>query len=440
MEFLGLNINQLIAITIFAISMIIIISEKVHRATVAICGAMLCLIFGVVQFSDPENPASYGDRFDSIIDVNTLGVLFGMMLFVAVIKQSGIFEFLAIKCAKLACGNPWRIMLLLIILTSVLSAFLDNVTTVLLIGPVTLKLCKLLKINPIPFFITQIIASNIGGTSTLIGDPPNIMIGSAANLSFVSFILIDGPCVLILLVIIITIFYFFYGRSLKVDEKNKKYIMSIKEHTQIKSTYLLNLSITMIVVIIIAFMFHDQLGLKSSIVAIVGAGVMLLLSRADIKSALSDVEWTTLTFFAGLFVIVGGLKQTGVISLIAKWLISITNENVFVLMLVLLFASAIISSILDNIPFVATLLPIITAMDSTIDVAPLWWAVSLGACLGGNGTLIGASANVVLSDISNKNGYPISFIDYTKVGFPIMLITVFIAGIYMIVRYSTIGF
>lgn len=438
-----MGFEQILAIAIFAIAMIVIMSEKIHRSTIAIVGAMLVIILGLVQFSDPTesaDAATNAARIDAIVDFNTLGVLFGMMLFVAVVKLSGIFEYLAIKSARIAKGNPWSIMVIFVILTAVLSAFLDNVTTVLLIGPMTLTICKLLKLNPVPFLITQILASNIGGTATLIGDPPNIMIGSAANLSFADFLFIDGPCVIVILVVVIIMFRFMYGKKMKVSKKDKQKIMEMDEKKEIKSKYLMNLSIIMIALIILFFMFHDQLGLKSSYIAIAGAGVMLLLSKQSVEKALLDVEWTTLSFFFGLFIIVGALKETGVITMLAQALVDITNQNVFVLMLVLLVGSAVISSFLDNIPFVATMLPIITAMQGQIDVMPLWWAVSLGACLGGNGTLIGASANVVLSDISKKNGYPISFMQFTKVGFPIMLVTIAISAAYMILRFYTIGF
>lgn len=330
--------------------------------------------------------------------------------------------------------------MLFIILTAVLSAFLDNVTTVLLIGPMTLTICKLMKQNPVPFFLTQILASNIGGTATLIGDPPNIMIGSAANLAFADFLMIDGPCVLVILVVVIVMFYFMYGRKMEVHKDDRAKIRTMDANKEIKSKYLMTLSVIMIFVVIVAFMLHDALGLKSSIIAMSAAGLMLLLSGASVEKALLDVEWTTLSFFAGLFVIVGALKETGVIAMLAQALVDATGGDVFILMLVLLVGSAVISAFLDNIPFCATMLPIIAAMQGTLDVTPLWWAVSLGACLGGNGTLIGASANVVLSDIAKKNGYSITFMQFTKVGFPIMLVTVAIAAAYMSLRYFTIGF
>ena len=421
-----MDVSQIGAVAVFVVVMITIMTEKLHRSLAAITGAMIVLALHVMPF----------DAAMEHIDFNTLGVLLGMMLFVSVVKLSGVFEFLAIKCARLAKGDPWKIMLLFVLLTAVLSAFLDNVTTVLLIGPMTLTVCKLLDVNPIPFFMTEILASNIGGTATLIGDPPNIMIGSAAGYSFFDFILYDAPAVAIILVAILGVFYALYGRKMNVDDEHKARIMELDEHAQIKNRRLLKQSVVMTALVVVGFMAHGALGLESCIIALGAAGIIMLISGESIEEALSNVEWTTLSFFAGLFVIVGALAETGVIGMLANGLIDATGGNVFITMLVLLIGSAVISSFLDNIPFVATMIPILLAMESTgMDVTPLWWAVSLGACLGGNGTLIGASANVVLSDISKKHGYEITFAKFFKTGFPIMLLTILIAGVYLVVRF-----
>ena len=421
-----MDVSQIVAVAVFVVVMITIMTEKLHRSLAAITGAMIVLALHVMPY----------DAAMEHIDFNTLGVLLGMMLFVSVVKLSGVFEFLAIKCARLAKGDPWKIMLLFVLLTAVLSAFLDNVTTVLLIGPMTLTVCKLLDVNPIPFFMTEILASNIGGTATLIGDPPNIMIGSAAGYSFFDFILYDAPAVAIILVAILGVFYALYGRKMNVDDEHKARIMELDEHAQIKNRRLLKQSVVMTALVVVGFMAHGALGLESCIIALGAAGIIMLISGESIEEALSNVEWTTLSFFAGLFVIVGALAETGVIGMLANGLIDATGGNVFITMLVLLIGSAVISSFLDNIPFVATMIPILLAMESTgMDVTPLWWAVSLGACLGGNGTLIGASANVVLSDISKKHGYEITFAKFFKTGFPIMLLTILIAGVYLVVRF-----
>ena len=419
-----MGFEQIFAIVIFLLAMTLIVSEKVHRTVVALAGAMILIIAHVLDFETAIHH----------IDYNTLGVLFGMMLFVAVVRQSGLFEFLAIKTAKIAKGDPWLIMVLFAILTAVLSAVLDNVTTVLLIGPMTLTICEILEIDPMPYFLVEIMSSNIGGTATLIGDPPNIMIGSAAGYSFADFIMVDAPVVLVIMALVIIAFYFMYGRKLHVTDDKKAQVMELEP--AFEDVRLMRISVGILILVIIGFMIHGKLGIESSVVAISAAALILLISGRDVTKALSHVEWTTLAFFAGLFIIVGGMVETGTIDSLANGLIDITNGDVFLTMLVLVFASAVVSSFLDNIPFVATMIPILLAMEATgMDVTPLWWAVSLGACLGGNGTLIGASANVVLSDISAKHGHPITFIQYLKVGFPVMIGTVIVAALYLVVRF-----
>ena len=418
--------TQIIAIVVFVVVMVAIVTEKIHRALAAVVGAMVLLILHVVSF----------DAAMEHVDFNTLGVLLGMMLFVAVVKLSGLFEYLAIKCARLAKGNPWLVMVLFVCLTAVLSALLDNVTTVLLIGPMTVTVCRLLDLDPLPFFLAEIMASNIGGTATLIGDPPNIMIGSAAGYSFVDFVLYDTPAALLSLAVMLALFYLLFGRKLHVDDAHKDALAGLDEREQIKNPVLLRQSVVMIALVVVGFMAHGSLGIESCVVALTAAGVLMLISGERIEEALAHVEWTTLVFFAGLFIIVGALSEVGVIGMLAQALIDVTGGSTFVAMLVLLFASAIVSSFLDNIPFVATMIPILLSMEATgMDVAPLWWAVSLGACLGGNGTLIGASANVVMSDISRKNGHVITFAHFFKVGFPTMLATVAVSAIYLIVRF-----
>jgi Na+/H+ antiporter NhaD/arsenite permease-like protein len=417
---------QIISIVIFVGVFALIFSEKVHRTSAALAGAVLLWITHVITF----------DQGMEEIDFNTLGVLTGMMLFVAVAKQSGIFEYMAYKAAKLAKGDPWKIMMYFIIVTAVCSAFLDNVTTVLLIAPMTFTICKILDENPVPFFMTQILASNVGGTATLIGDPPNIMIGSGAGLTFADFIKYDGIVCVIILIAFIAIFYFIYGRKLSSTPEARAIVMELNEQDAIKDKGLMHKSVGMIIIVIVAFMLHGQLGLESSMIALAAAAIMLIIGGQDIEEMILGVEWTTIGFFAGLFVVVGGMVQTGVIDMLAQALIDVTGGDPIVAMLVILFASAVISSILDNIPFTATMIPIILYMGSQgMDIWPLWWALSLGACLGGNGTLIGASANVVLSGISTREGYPITFMNFLKVGFPMMLVSVVIAAIYLMVRF-----
>ena len=419
--------TQIIAIVIFLVTMAAIMTEKLHRTVAAVAGALLLILTGVLSV---ESGFSY-------VDLNTLGVLIGMMLFVAVVKNSGIFEYIAIKAAKIAKGRPWPLMVLFALITAVLSAFLDNVTTVLLIGPMTLAITSMLRINPIPFFMTQIMASNIGGTATLIGDPPNIMIGSAAGLSFTDFITNTGVAVLFVLAATIVCFYFIYGRKLHVEPEAMDSILQLDENKAIKDRSLLIKSVVMILLVVFGFVFHSQLHLESCTIALTAAAVMLLIGRQDVEEIVAGVEWTTILFFTGLFIVVGGLQETGVIQILANGLMDLTEGHMTLTILLILWVSAIVSSFLVYIPFVATLIPLILTMQSSgVDVTPLWWAVSLGACLGGNGTLIGASANVVLSGISNRHGFPITFASYFKVGFPLMLVSVAISTVFLLLRFT----
>ncbi len=420
--------NEIISIVIFLLVMVAIVSEKVHRAAASLAGAVILLVTHVLTV----------DSAIEHVDVNTIGVLVGMMLFVAVVKNSGLFEYIAIKSAKLTHGKPWAIMAVFAIITAALSAFLDNVTTVLLVGPMTLAITSILKVNPVPFLLTQILASNMGGTATLIGDPPNIMIGSEAGLGFADFILNTAPAVVIIMAASLLCFYLMFGRKLKVSNDAMQAVMELDENRAIKDKSLLIKSVVMIGLVVIGFMFHSSLGMESCTIALLAAVIMMIVGKQDVEDVIMGVEWSTILFFIGLFVVVGGMEETGVIDQLATLLIGMTGGNMMLTMLIILWVSAIVSSVLDNIPFVATLIPMILAIqaESGMDVTPLWWALSLGACLGGNGTLIGASANVVLSGISNKNGYPITFMSYLKVGFPMMILSVAISMVYLLLRFA----
>lgn len=420
--------NEIISIVIFLLVMVAIVSEKVHRAAASLAGAVILLVTHVLTV----------DSAIEHVDVNTIGVLVGMMLFVAVVKNSGLFEYIAIKSAKLTHGKPWAIMAVFAIITAALSAFLDNVTTVLLVGPMTLAITSILKVNPVPFLLTQILASNMGGTATLIGDPPNIMIGSEAGLGFADFILNTAPVIVIIMAASLLCFYLMFGRKLKVSDDAMQAVMELDENRAIKDKSLLIKSVVMIGLVVIGFMFHSSLGMESCTIALLAAVIMMIVGKQDVEDVIMGVEWSTILFFIGLFVVVGGMEENGVIDQLATLLIGMTGGNMVLTMLIILWVSAIVSSFLDNIPFVATLIPMILAIqaESGMDVTPLWWALSLGACLGGNGTLIGASANVVLSGISNKNGYPITFMSYLKVGFPMMILSVAISMVYLLLRFA----
>lgn len=417
--------TQFISIIIFSAVILSIITEKIDRTVAAISGAVLMIITNVLTL----------DKSISYIDFNTIGVLLGMMIVVSIVKNSGLFEYIAIYTAKKSKGNPWRIMVYFILITAILSALLDNVTTVLLVGPMTIVICQILKVNPVPFLMTEIIASNVGGTSTLIGDPPNIMIGSAANLSFSDFIINLGFVVIVILISLIICFKLIYKKEIN-NGTNEVAITSLDENKAIQDKPLLYKSIVVLFLILLGFIFHSKLNIESSIVALSGACIMLVIGKQDAGEIINSVEWSTIIFFIGLFIVVGGISESGVIKNLASYLIELTNGNTTYTMCIILWVSAIISSFLDNIPFVATLIPLILTMQAQgMNVMPLWWATSLGACLGGNGTLIGASANVVLANIGEKHGYDISFKKYFRLGFPVMLLTIFISTIYLLLRY-----
>mgnify|MGYP000928457917 FL=1 len=418
---------EVIAIVVFVVVIGLIISEKVNSAAAALAGAMALVITGVMN----------GQKALSYIDFNTIGVLVGMMMLVAVIRQSGLFEYVAIKAAKMVHGDPWKIMIAFILITAILSGILDNVTTVLLVGPMTIAIAKMLEINPVPFLMTQILASNVGGTATLIGDPPNIMIGSAANLSFVDFLKNTGVAVVLVIVFMIVMMRFVYKKEIEVEGLDTSKIMNLDPDKSITDKPLLIKGIVVIVLVILGFILHDQIGMETSVIALTAAAVMLLIGGVNVDNAIQDVEWTTIAFFMALFVVVGGLTETGVIKQVAAVIIERTAGHPVMMMLILLWASALLSSFLNNIPFIATLIPLVLALKADgMDAEPLWWAISLGACLGGNGTMIGASANVVLSDISTKHGYPITFKSYLRVGMPFMLGSVFISMVFLLVKYA----
>ena len=418
---------QIVALAIFVAVIGVIVSEKLHRAACALIGAMLLVLVGILE---PKEALGF-------VDFNTIGVLIGMMMFVAVVKNSGLFEYLAVKSAKISKGDPWRIMIAFMIITAVLSAFLDNVTTVLLIGPMTFSICQKLDLNPIPFLMTQIISSNVGGTATLIGDPPNIMLGSAADISFLQFVIYDGPIVVITMVVTILGFKLLYKKGLTVTPEKMDLIMQMDEGEMIKDRVLFIKSVIMIFLVAAAFLLHDTLELKTSVIALSCAALMILIGRQDVEETVHDVEWPTIVFFAFLFIVVGGLEKVGLIHMLAETLIEATGTHYVVLMIVILWVSAICSAILDNIPFVATLIPLILTMEAEgIDVWPLWWAVSIGACFGGNGTIIGASANVVLTGIAGRRGYPITFIDFMKVGAPMMFMSIILATGYLLLIFG----
>ena len=416
-----------IPITIFIVIYGIIISEKINRTAISLFGAVMMIVIGILNQKAAIKH----------IDFNTIGLLVGMMIIVNILKRTGIFEYLAIAAAKKANGDPWKILVLFSIITALSSAFLDNVTTILLVVPVTLVITDTLKTNPLPFMYTEILIANIGGTATLIGDPPNIMIGSATGLSFVDFIVNLSPVVIVITVVVLFLLKLIYKDFMKTTEENKLKIMTMDESIAIKDKVLLKKSLVVLFLTISGFMVHSLFNLESATVALAGAALLLVLSKIDPEEIFFEIEWSTIFFFIGLFILVGSLVEVGVIDTLAVKMLELTKGNLFVTTIAILWVSAIASAFLDNIPFVATMIPLIQSMTASgqLDATPLWWALALGACLGGNGTIIGASANVIVTGIMAKEGKPISFMGFMRIGFPMMIVSIIISTIYLILFY-----
>ncbi|EPY2307112.1 ArsB/NhaD family transporter [Clostridium sporogenes] len=412
---------------IFIIVYALIISEKVNRVVASLGGAAIMLILKLIT----------QEKAFLKIDFNTIGLLVGMMIIVNITKRTGVFEYIAIKAAKFSKGNPIKILILFSVLTAILSGLLDNVTTVLLIVPVTLVITKTLEIDPIPFLMCEIFASNIGGTATLIGDPPNLMIGSAAGLSFLDFVKNLAPVIIVILVVTLLGIRQLYKNSMKTSEEDKKKIMALDESKAIRDISLMKKCLTVLFLTLVGFLTHSYLGFESATIAIAGSAILLAISKIEPDEILQETEWGTIFFFIGLFIMTGVLEDVGIMEVLAQKTLSLTQGNLVMTGIFVLWISAIASAFIDNIPFVATMIPLIKAMGTMggMNIAPLWWALSLGACLGGNGTMIGASANLVVIGIAEKSGYKISFKDYFKLGFPVMLVSIIICTAYLLMFF-----
>ncbi|WP_239616275.1 ArsB/NhaD family transporter [Cohnella mopanensis] len=422
--------QAILALAIFLITYGMIIAEKIHRTIVAMLGGLLVVALGLV---------SVDSAIVHHIDFNTLGLLIGMMIIVSVTAKTGLFSYIAIVAAKKAKGEPVKILIALAAVTAVASAFLDNVTTVLLIVPVTFSITRQLKVHPFPFLFSQILASNIGGTATLIGDPPNIMIGSAVKeLTFMAFIDNLAPIVIIIMAVQLPLFVLLFRKKLRTSEEYKRGIMEMDESKLITDRPMLTRCLIILGLTIAGFFLHQTLHVESSVVALIGAFLLLLLAGEHaMEEAFTKVEWTTIFFFVGLFTLVGALVDTGIISDLAVKAIDLTGGNVAASSMLILWMSAIASAFMDNIPFVATMIPLIQEMGNmgVSNLEPLWWSLALGACLGGNGTLIGASANLITAGLAAKEGYPITFVKFLKYGFPLMLLSIVISSVYIYLRY-----
>jgi len=360
-----------------------------------------------------------------------------MMIMVNIIRETGLFQYLAIKAAKIAKGDPKKILILFALITAVASGLLDNVTTILLIVPVTLVIADILKLNPIPFIITEIMSANIGGAATLIGDPPNIMIGGATDLGFVDFIVNLLPLMTVILIITLAILLLIFRKSFVTDEKSKQEILALDEKKAIRDKTLVIKSLIVLFITITGFVLADVIGVETATIAIFGASLLLLISKIEPEDMLEKVEWTTIFFFGGLFILVGALVNIGLIDLLGENLLKITDGDIPITTMLVLWMSSIMSSFLDNIPYVATMIPLIHSISegSVAAYEPVWWALSIGACLGGNGTIIGASANVVSRGIAEKHGFKISFGYYIKIAFPLMILSIAISMVYLLIFY-----
>lgn len=424
-----MSTQAIIAVFVFLFTYAFIVTEKIHRTIIAMSGGILMVLLGIIG----QEKALHH------IDFNTLGLLIGMMIIVAITSETGLFNYIAIWSAKKVKGDPLKILIVLGTITALGSAFLDNVTTVLLIVPVTFSITRQLRVNPIPFLIVEVIASNIGGTSTLIGDPPNIMLGSAVKeLTFMAFIENLTAISFFILFVNIGILAFIYRKQLHTTPELKASLMDLDEKEEIIDKKLLRKSLLVLSLTILGFFLHQILHLESAIVALTGAFLLLLLTGEEyLDKAFLKVEWTTIFFFIGLFVLVSGLIETGVISLLADYSVHLTGGDVKSSSLLILWVSAIASAFIDNIPFVATMIPMIKDMGhlGITNLDPLWWSLSLGACLGGNGTLIGASANVIVAGLAAKEGYHITFWKFLLISFPLMILSIIICTIYIYLRY-----
>jgi Na+/H+ antiporter NhaD/arsenite permease-like protein len=435
---LGREISPIISISalILASVYVVLSFEFLHRSSVALIGAIAIIGAAVSIGAIPA-----GESFEfviSSIDYNTIGLLLGMMIIVAILAESGIFQWIGIKASKFSRGNLWKLMLILCIFTSIASMFIDNVTTVLLMVPVTVAVFRIFKVSPLPFILAQALASNVGGTATLIGDPPNIMIGSAANIDFNAFIIHMGPTIAVSFAASLFLLKFLFRKELKAQVQNLDQLMKEDEKSYLKDKGILKKSMAVLLGVIALFVVHGSLHIEPSIIALGGAAVLLVVTRANPERVFHEVDWPTLIFFTGLFIIIGVAEYAGLIDLLSSAAITATGGDPWLTFLVIIWLSAIASAFVDNIPFTATMIPLIQSLNAnpnvaalfgTFHISPLWWALSLGANLGGNGTLIGSSAGIVAAGLSERNGHPISFNRWFKVGFPFMIMTVAIGTV-----------
>ena len=415
---------------------IFIALERIPKVTIALLGAAVTIVLGLVSQSKNIGEALNPHYFINFVDFNVIFLLVAMMIIVTITTKSGVFNWLANELLKLTKGHPIKVLFALGLFTAVTSAFLDNVTTVILIMPITFAIAKKLDIDPIPYLLTEIFASNIGGTATLIGDPPNIIIGSAGNLSFMDFVKELTPVVAIILAVVVIVLALVFKKKLVASPEKMAEIANIDNSNSITDKKLMIRSTIILALVILGFMTHDITHLETCVVAMLGASFLLLFENPT--EILRDVEWNTIFFFIGLFIIIGGLEASGGIKLMAEWILKVTQGSQTAASMLILWASGIISGIIDNIPYTATMAPMLVEIQKTMGATytyPLWWALSLGACLGGNMTIIGAAANVIVSENASKEGHPISFMRFLKYGVCIVTISLVISTAYVYLRF-----
>lgn len=435
MDFINAN-AVLISGLILLVAYIFIALEKIPKVTIALIGAGLTIILGLVSQNKTIGDALNPHYFVNFIDFNVIFLLVSMMILVLIATKSGVFTFVANELLKLTKGSPIKILCVLGLFTAFVSAFLDNVTTVILVMPITFAIAKQLNFNPVPILITEIMCSNIGGTATLIGDPPNIIIGSAANFTFMDFIVHATPIVALILFLALGFFALVFKKDLVASEENMKKIAEIDNSKTITDKKHMIRSMSVLGLVILGFMLHDIIHIETCVIAMIGACILLLFEKPT--EILEKVEWNTIFFFIGLFIIIGGLEASGGIKLMAEWLLKVTNGSQEATSMMILWGSGIISGVIDNIPYTATMSPMLVEIQKAMGAEytfPLWWCLSLGACLGGNLTMIGAAANVIVSESAAKEGHPITFMRFMKYGVLVVLISLVVSSAYIKLAY-----
>lgn len=428
--------SVLVSASLLILAYIFIALERIPKVTIALLGGALTIVLGLVSQTKTLGDGINPHYFINFIDFNVIFLLVSMMVIVSITTRSGVFNWIANELLKFTKGHPVKVLCALGLFTAVTSAFLDNVTTVILIMPITFAIAKKLDIDPIPFLLTEIFSSNIGGTATLIGDPPNIIIGSAGGLSFIDFIKELTPVILVIMCVVLTILAFIFRKKLHASQDKMDEVAKIDNSHTITDKALMIRSTIILALVILGFMLHDVTHIETCVVAMLGASILLIFEKPN--EILQDVEWNTIFFFIGLFIIIGGLEASGGIKLMAEWILKVTQGSQAATSMIILWASGVISGIIDNIPYTATMAPMLVEIEKTMGATyayPLWWALSLGACLGGNMTIIGAAANVIVSENAAKSGHPISFMRFLKYGVGVVAISLTISTVYIYFRF-----